>query len=129
MLFLVRVEVANVPAGDVARLVQLIEQEWEVVMGLVAGGQIKACGKLAGLRGAVAIFDVESAAALDEVVARLPLAPYFSRLEIEPLEPPEGALATARRRAAMYRRLEARRVHIGDGSNGGPPRPGAAGPD
>jgi muconolactone delta-isomerase len=118
MLFLVRAEVGTVPPGELGDLLERVEREWEMVLALATVGRILACGKLARRRGAVAIFDIEDRAALDAVVAGLPLAPLFERLDIEALEPAEAALAAARRQRRIWQLLQMG----GARGNGRPPR-------
>jgi hypothetical protein len=69
-----------------------------------------------GRRGAVATCDIEHREALDDVVARLPLVSYFVRLEIEPLERAEEALATARRQRRSFEALRSLRRARHNGS-------------
>ncbi len=102
MLFLVRAEVEEPPLGAIAELLERVVGEWELVNAFAASGQIKACGKLAGRSGAVAIFDVADRAALEDIVRRLPLAPFFTRLEIERLVPAADALRRARMRREIF---------------------------
>jgi muconolactone D-isomerase len=109
MLFLVKVELSGVPSNEIARVLELIEEEWQVVDGMIGEGQVRACGKLATRPGAVAIFDLPSEAAVKEAVARLPLAPYFGTVEIERLIPADQALRTAQRRRHAFESFVSRR--------------------
>jgi muconolactone delta-isomerase len=102
VLFLVRVEVREALPTERGDLLERVVLEWETVSKLVADGRIKAGGKLAGRRGAVAVFEIEDSAALKRIVEDLPLWRYFSKVEILPLIPPDEALATARRWKALY---------------------------
>ena len=61
------------------------------------GGKILAGRKLAGKRGAAAIIDAESGEEMDEIVAKLPLFPFFTDIEITPLVPMEKALLDTQR--------------------------------
>lgn len=117
MLFLVRAEVASIPRDGIDELLERVVEEWEMVTAWVESGHIKACGKLAGRSGAVAIFEVPDWETMDEIAARLPLARYFDRLQIEPLIPASDALERARRRRDLYRRVAPkRRKPVRDGA-------------
>lgn len=78
-------------------LLDRLVAELETLRDLAAAGRVLASGKIAGQRGLIAIFDIESRTALAQVLERLPLASYFSRVEVVALVSLEQALATARR--------------------------------
>jgi len=63
-------------------------------------------GKLAGRRGAAAIFDVDSNAEIEEMVTRLPLFPFFTDIEITPLVDVEKSLTDAKRFHTLLEKKE-----------------------
>jgi len=97
MIFLVKVEIERKPDATVEEFFDLIQKEWEMFERLKRRGKVLAGGKLAGRRGAAAIFDVEDNNEIEEVVSKLPLFPFFTSVEIIPLVPSEKALEDARR--------------------------------
>lgn len=103
MLFLLEVELADAPALDAHELLELAVREWEALLEHERRKRFVAGGKLAGRRGAAAIFEVEDADELDRIVAALPLAPHFSRVCVTPLVGPQQALKDARRRLHLAR--------------------------
>lgn len=101
MLFLVEVEVEQMPAIPLNDFLDLVVQEWELVQRLKRTGKVQAAGKLAGRRGAVAIFNVESLGEVDDFITRLPLFQYFTKIMVAPLSSPEEAAVQARRLKMM----------------------------
>lgn len=102
MLFCVRVEIEKPPGIELGALLAAVEREWRMVSSLMRRGKVVAGGKISGRRGAVAIFDVASADELDTILGRLPLFPYFSRIEIVPLVSATTALLSARRKKRLF---------------------------
>ena len=102
MLFLLQVEVERLPAGLAPQdFLKVVEREWGVFARLERKGKVAAGGKLVGRRGAAAIINAESAAEMEQLVAQLPLFPYFTRIEITPLLSSGEALADLRRMRAL----------------------------
>lgn len=97
MLFLLEVEAAAPLPVPPAEFLKSVVAEWEMFLRLHARGKVLAGGKLAGRRGAAAIFEVADAAELDRIVTALPLFRWFSRIRVTPLVPAADALEEARR--------------------------------
>ena len=101
MLFLLEVEVEDPLAQEPKDFLETVIAEWRYYARLQQRGKVLAGGKLAGRRGAAAIFDVESNAEMDRLVSGLPLHRHFSRIRVTPLQAPEEALADAERLRKM----------------------------
>ncbi len=102
MLFCVRVEIEKPPGIGLGALLDAVEREWRMVSSLMRRGKVLAAGKISGKRGAIAIFDVTSSDELDTILGRLPLFPYFTRIDITPLVSPTTALLSSRRRKRLF---------------------------
>ncbi len=92
MLFLLKVEVKQMPQMPVKDFLGYVIKEWEYFSRYQRRGKIVAGGKLSGRRGAAAIIDAESNEEVEDIVAKLPLFPFFTDIEITPLVPMEKAL-------------------------------------
>lgn len=97
MLFLLKVEIKQMPQIPVKDFLGYVIKEWEYFSRFQRRGRILAGGKLAGKRGAAAIIDAESTEEMDEIVSKLPLFPFFTDIEITPLVPMEKALLDTKR--------------------------------
>lgn len=97
MLFLLEVEVEDPLPVPPAEFLQSVVAEWDMFLRLQQRGKVLAGGKLAGRRGAAAMFEVADAAEMDRIVTALPLFRWFSRIRVTPLVPAVDALADARR--------------------------------
>lgn len=97
MLFLVKVEIKKLPDIPVKDFFGYVIKEWEYFMRMKKRGKILGGGKLAGKRGAAAIFEAESNEELENIVTKLPLFPFFTDIEITPLVETEKALIEAKR--------------------------------
>ncbi|MGR3295366.1 MAG: muconolactone Delta-isomerase [Candidatus Bathyanammoxibius sp.] len=106
MLFLVKVEIEKLNQMPVKDFFQLLIKEWEFYERMKKRGKVLAGGKLAGRRGAAAIFDAEDHAEIEAIVTRLPLFPLFTKIEITPLVEQEKALLDARRMYQMVKDLD-----------------------
>ncbi|MHC4277506.1 MAG: muconolactone Delta-isomerase [Planctomycetota bacterium] len=106
MLFLVKVEIEKLNQMPVKDFFQLLIKEWEFYERMKKRGKVLAGGKLAGRRGAAAIFDAEDHAEIEAIVTRLPLFPLFTKIEITPLVDQEKALLDARRMYQMVKDLD-----------------------
>ncbi len=106
MLFLVKVEIEKLNQMPVKDFFQLLIKEWEFYERMKKRGKVLAGGKLAGRRGAAAIFDAEDHAEIEAIVTRLPLFPLFTKIEITPLVDQEKALLDARRMFQMVKDLD-----------------------
>jgi len=106
MLFLVKVEIEKLNQMTVKDFFQLLIKEWEFYERMKKRGKVLAGGKLAGRRGAAAIFDAEDHAEIEAIVTRLPLFPLFTKIEITPLVDQEKALLDARRMYQMVKDLD-----------------------
>ncbi|MHC4196708.1 MAG: muconolactone Delta-isomerase [Planctomycetota bacterium] len=106
MLFLVKVEIEKLNQMPVKDFFQLLIKAWEFYERMKKRGKVLAGGKLAGRRGAAAIFDAEDHAEIEAIVTRLPLFPLFTKIEITPLVDQEKALLDARRMYQMVKDLD-----------------------
>ncbi len=106
MLFLVKVEIEKLNQMPVKDFFQLLIKEWEFYERMKKRGKVLAGGKLAGRRGAAAIFDADDHAEIEAIVTRLPLFPLFTKIEITPLVEQEKALLDARRMYQMVKDLD-----------------------
>ena len=106
MLFLVKVEIENLPQMPIRNFFELLIKEWEYYERMKKKGKVLAGGKLAGRRGAAAIFDAESCEEIEEIIVKLPLFPLFTKVEITPLVPQEKALQDARRMFQLVKDLD-----------------------
>ena len=97
MIFLVKVQIKKLPDVPVKDFLGFVVKEWEYFMRMEKRGKILAGGKLAGNRGAAAIFEADSNEELDQIVTNLPLFPFFTEIEITPLVPTEKALLDVKR--------------------------------
>ena len=97
MLFLLKVEIKQMPQMPVKDFLGYVIKEWEYFSRFQRRGKIIAGGKLAGKRGAAAIIDAESNEEMDEIVSKLPLFPFFSDIEITPLVSMEKTLTDTKR--------------------------------
>lgn len=97
MLFLVKVEIEKLPQIPTRSFFELLIKEWEYYERMKKRGKVLAGGKLAGRRGAAAIFDADSSEEIEAIVTKLPLFPFFTKIEITPLVPQEKALLDAKR--------------------------------
>ena len=97
MLFLVKVEIKKLPDISVKDFFGFVIKEWEYFMRMKKRGRVLGGGKLAGRRGAAAIFEVDSNQEVEEMVTRLPLFPFFTDIEITPLVDVEKSLIDAKR--------------------------------
>ncbi len=101
MLFCVHITLRPVDSHELPELLDRLVEEWEMLVDLTANGCVRACGKIARERGAIAIFDCTSRTELTQILERLPLARYSSSMEVISLIPLDQALAIARRSRAM----------------------------
>ncbi len=106
MLFLVKVEIENIRQMPVRDFFQLLIKEWEFYERMKKRGKVLAGGKLAGRRGAAAIFDADDHSEIEAIVTKLPLFPLFTKIEITPLVDQEKALLDARRMYQMVKDLD-----------------------
>ncbi|MFQ5863558.1 MAG: muconolactone Delta-isomerase [Candidatus Brocadiales bacterium] len=106
MLFLVKVEIEKLHQIPVKHFFGLLIKEWEYYERMKKKGKVLAGGKLAGRRGAAAIFDAEDHAEIEEIVTKLPLFPLFTKIEITPLVAQEKALQDARRMYQLVKDLD-----------------------
>ena len=106
MLFLVKVEIEKLPQMPTRNFFELLIKEWEYYERMKKKGKVLAGGKLAGRRGAAAIFDAEDHAEMEEIVTKLPLFPLFTKIEITPLVAQEKALQDARRMFQLVKDLD-----------------------
>lgn len=97
MIFLVKVQIKKLPDVPVKDFLGFVVKEWEYFMRMKKRGKILAGGKLAGNRGAAAIFEADSNEELDQIITNLPLFPFFTDIEITPLVPTEKALLDVKR--------------------------------
>ena len=102
MLFLLKVEVEQLPAGMTGQdFLRVVQKEWAVFSRYERKGKILGGGKLVGRRGAAAIVNAESPAEMEKIVAQLPLFPYFTKIEVTPLLSSEEALADVNKMLAL----------------------------
>ena len=102
MLFLLKVEVEQLPAGMTGQdFLRVVQKEWTVFSRLERKGKILGGGKLVGRRGAAAIVNAESPADMEKMVAQLPLFPYFTKIEVTPLLSSDEALADVKKMLAL----------------------------
>ncbi len=106
MLFLVKVEIEKINQMPVRDFFQLLIKEWEFYERMKKRGKVLAGGKLAGRRGAAAIFDADDHAEIEAIVTKLPLFPLFTKIEITPLVNQEQALQDARRMYQLVKDLD-----------------------
>lgn len=97
MLFLVKVEIKKLPDIPVADFFGFVVKEWEYFMRMKKRGRVIGGGKLAGRRGAAAIFEADSNEELEGIITRLPLFPFFTDIEVTPLVDVEKSLTEAKR--------------------------------
>jgi muconolactone D-isomerase len=97
MIFLVKVQIKKLPDIPVKDFLGFVVKEWEYFMRMKRRGKILAGGKLAGSRGAAAIFEADSNEELDQIITNLPLFPFFTDIEITPLVSTEKALTDVKR--------------------------------
>ncbi len=97
MLFLVKVEIKKLPDIPVKDFFGFVIKEWEYFMRMKKRGKVLGGGKLAGRRGAAAIFEADSNEEIEGMVTRLPLFPFFTDIEITPLAEVETSLTEAKR--------------------------------
>lgn len=102
------------PTIPLETFLDLVVKEWEFVQRLYRRGKIQFVGKLVGRRGAVAVFDVESASEVDQYITQLPLFPYFTRVQVTPLSHTEEALAAAKRMRTIVAAMTTREDMKGD---------------
>lgn len=100
---MLKVEIKQMPQVPVKDFLAYVIKEWEYFSRFQRRGKIVAGGKLAGKRGAAAIIDAESNEEMDEIVAKLPLFPFFTDIEITPLVPMEKALLDTKRIHSMMK--------------------------
>lgn len=106
MLFLVKVEIEQLPKISMTEFFGLVIKEWEYFERMEKKGKVLAGGKLAGRRGAAAIFDAENNEEIEKLVVQLPLFPYFTNIEITPLVPQKKTLQDTRRMYTLIKRAE-----------------------
>ena len=106
MLFLVKVEIKKLPDISVKDFFGFVIKEWEYFMRMKKRGRVLGGGKLAGRRGAAAIFEVDSNEEVEEMVTRLPLFPFFTDIEITPLVDVEKSLTDAKRFYSLLEKKE-----------------------
>lgn len=97
MIFLLKVQIKRIPDIPVKDFLGFVVKEWEYFLRMQRRGKILAGGKLAGGRGAAAIIETDSNEELDQIVANLPLFPFFTDIEITPLVSTEKALTDVKR--------------------------------
>ncbi len=115
MLFLVKVEIEQLPKIPMKEFFGLVIKEWEYFERMKKRGKVLAGGKLAGRRGAAAIFDAENNEEIEKIVVQLPLFPYFTNIEITPLVPQQKALQDTKRMYELIKRAES--IGAKEGSN------------
>lgn len=103
MIFLVKVEIKKLPDIPVKEFLGFVIKEWEYFMRMKKRGKIIGGGKLAGKRGAAAIFEADSNEELEEIVTRLPLFPFFTDIEITPLVEVEKAIVATTRMHSLLK--------------------------
>lgn len=103
MMYLLIVEVADAPDLDTSAFLEKVVAEWNYYLRLEKRGKVLAGGKLAGRRGAAAIFEAKDHQDMDRMVAGLPLFPHFSRMEVVPLVAAADALADSARLLKVLR--------------------------
>jgi muconolactone D-isomerase len=103
MLFLLKVEIKQMPQMPAKDFLGYVIKEWEYFSRFQRRGKILAGGKLAGRRGAAAVIDAESNEEMEEIVAKLPLFPFFTDIEITPLIPMEKAILDTKRIHALMK--------------------------
>lgn len=106
MLFLVKVEIEQLPKISMKEFFGLVIKEWEYFERMEKKGKVLAGGKLAGRRGAAAIFDAENNEEIEKLVVQLPLFPYFTNIEITPLVPQKKTLQDTKRMYELIKRAE-----------------------
>ena len=106
MLFLVKVEIKKLPDISVKDFFGFVIKEWEYFMRMKKRGKVLGGGKLAGRRGAAAVFDADSNEEMEEIVTRLPLFPFFTDIEVTPLAEVEKSLTDAKRFYSLLERKE-----------------------
>ncbi len=97
MIFLVKVQIKQLPDIPVKDFLGFVVKEWEYFIRMRKWCKILAGGKLAGSRGAAAIFEADSNEELDQIITNLPLIPFFTDIEITPLVTTEKALTDVKR--------------------------------
>src|SRR3989337_950934 len=115
MLFLVKVEIEELPKIPMKEFVGLVIKEWEYFERMKKRGKVLAGGKRAGRRGSAAIFDAENNEEIEKIVVQLPLFPYFTNIEITPLVPQQKALQDTKRMYELIKRAES--IGTKEGSN------------
>lgn len=106
MLFLVKVEIKKLPDIPIKDFFGFVIKEWEYFIRMKKRGRILGGGKLAGRRGAAAIFEADSNEELEGIVTRLPLFPFFTDIEITPLVDVEKSLTDANRFYSLLKKKE-----------------------
>lgn len=106
MLFLVKVEIEQLPRIPMTDFFELVIKEWEYFERMKNKGKVLAGGKLAGRRGAAAVFDAEDNEEIEKMVVQLPLFPYFTNIEITPLVPQQKALQDTKRMYELIKRAK-----------------------
>ncbi len=106
MLYLVTVEIKKLPDIPVKDFFGYVIKEWEYFLRMEKRGRVLAGGKLAGRRGAAAIFDVDANSEIEEMITHLPLFPFFTDIEVTPLVEVEKSLTDAKRFYSLLSKKE-----------------------
>lgn len=110
MLFLVKVEIKKLPDIPVKDFFGFVIKEWEYFMRMKKRGRVLGGGKLAGRRGAAAIFEAETNGEIEEMITRLPLFPFFTDIEVTPLVEVEKSLTDAKRFYTLLEKKDQEKV-------------------
>jgi muconolactone D-isomerase len=95
MKFLLIAKSKETPPMPPEQVAEAIVAEWQIVHQLLNEGKIEVAYSLAGQKGGMVIFEVESGAELNKIISSLPLYPFLDA-QIYPLMTADEALTQAK---------------------------------